>query len=427
SHTYTDSGTFTASLLVTDGRGGEDTATVEIQAGNDPPAPSISSPVMGQRFSVGEAITLSGSATDPQEGDLPPGALTWEVIRHHDTHTHPFLPPTTGAQVEIEGPQPEDIHATATSHLAVILTATDSGGLSTTVRRDLLPRTVDLTFESVPSGLRVEVAGSPVTAPQTVTSWEGWRIPVDAPEQADAAGSGVTFVSWSDGGAPAHEVTTPPSAATYTARFTHAYARPKAASPARLPLVIAHSPCVAPDMVHGPPLEHPSCAQPDQASGRLTTGTPDTNGEAANMVGHVRLAVRPGDPATTADEADVNLEVALSDVREVLTLADYPGELELTVPLRITDRLNGGSVAETGTISDQTIRATVPCAITVDLLEGSACALGTTLDALVPGLAAERSRAIWALGQATLNDGGADGDAETPDNTPYAVPGIFIP
>ena len=54
--------------------------------------------------------------------------------------------------------------------------------------------------------------------------------------------------------------------------------------------------------------------------------------------------------------------------------------------------------------------------------------LSTTLDALVPGVAVERARAIWELEPVTVNDGGADGDADTSgDNTLFATPGIFIP
>ena len=200
-HTYTQAGTFTATLQVSDGNGGEDTATVRIRPGSEPPAATISSPVAGQRFAVGETIALTGFASDPEDGPLPGSALTWEVVRHHDTHTHPFLPPTAGQHVDIEGPAPEDIHATATSYLEVTLTATDSDGLSTTISRDLLPHTVDLTFATQPPGIALEVAGSPVVGPTTVTSWEGWRMAVVAPDQAEAGGSGVTFVSWSDGGA----------------------------------------------------------------------------------------------------------------------------------------------------------------------------------------------------------------------------------
>jgi PKD repeat protein len=424
SHTYTQPGTFTATLEVSDGSGGADSATVQIEAGNEPPAVTIASPTAGQRFAVGETITLSGSASDPEDGPLPPGALTWEVIRHHDTHTHPFFPRTTGDSLEMEGPPPEDITATATSYLEVILTATDSDGLSTTVSRDLLPRTVDLTFGTEPSGLELDIAGSPVLAPTTVTSWEGWRIPVNAPDQADAQGRGVTFVSWSDEGTRAHEITTSAPAA-YTARFTHAYVRPIAASPMRVPLVIGYARCDSPDSVHGPPLEHPSCT-PARSSTRLTVGTFDANGEPSEMAGRVRLSVRPGDPATGADEADVELFAELSDVRESSTLADYPGELELVVRMRLTDKLNGPA-AEPGTVADQTLRATVPCGVTAGDPKGSTCTLSTTLDTLIPGIAKEKTRALWAVGQMGLNDGGPDGDADTANNAPFAVQGLFVP
>jgi glucose/arabinose dehydrogenase/PKD repeat protein len=428
SHTYTEAGIFTATLSVSDGRGGEDTATVRIRPGNEPPAVTVSSPVEGQRFAVGETIALTGFASDPEDGPLPGSALSWMVVRHHDTHTHPFLPPTAGEHVDIEGPTPEDIHATATSYLEVTLTATDSDGLSTTVRRDLLPRTVDLTFATEPPGVSLEVAGSPVVGPTTVTSWDGWRIPVVAPDQAEAGGSGVTFVSWSDEGARAHDITTPAAAATYTAQFTDSYARPQGATPARFSLVVAYPSCDTPDRVHGPPLEYASCADPEPESRHLTTGTPDANGQGANLVGRVRLAVRPGDPATPADEADVIFVVELSDVRESPSLADYTGELEANVGLRITDTLNGSETIEAGTLTDQALRATVPCAGTVSTQVGSRCELSTTLEALIPGVAVERARAIWEMDQVTVNDGGSDGDADTSgDNTLFARPGIFIP
>ena len=57
-----------------------------------------------------------------------------------------------------------------------------------------------------------------------------------------------------------------------------AYARPRGASPLRVPLVPSYAPCTAPNRVHGPPLEHPSCTPPVRRSSALTVGTPDANG-----------------------------------------------------------------------------------------------------------------------------------------------------
>ena len=153
SHTYTTGGTYTATLRVRDDRGGEDTETVRIDPGNTPPVPTIEAPAPSERFAVGEVVTLRGSATDAQDGAVPPSRLSWTVLKHHDTHTHPFLPPTTGNNVPITGPDPEDPSATTTSYLEIQLTATDAQGLSRTVTQELHPNVVELGFASNPSGL----------------------------------------------------------------------------------------------------------------------------------------------------------------------------------------------------------------------------------------------------------------------------------
>jgi hypothetical protein len=46
----------------------------------------------------------------------------------------------------------------------------------------------------------------------------------------------------------------------------------------------------------------------------------------------------------------------------------------------------------------------------------------------VPGSVVAGKRATWELGQVAVDDGGADGDADTAgDNTPFAVQGVFVP
>ena len=100
------------------------------------------------------------------------------------------------------------------------------------------------------------------------------------------------------------------------------YPRPKGATPMRASLVPAYNQCTSPNRVHGPPdfpgnASNPdgSCNPPAQTSGQITVGTPDANGAAANSVGFVRLSVINGNPATTADEADVRYQVSITDVR----------------------------------------------------------------------------------------------------------------
>lgn len=186
------------------------------------------------------------------------------------------------------------------------------------------------------------------------------------------------------------------------------YPRPKSATPTYISLVPAYQACPAPDRTHGPPLAFGSCAGFHQASPLLTIGTPDANGQPAKSTGYVRYRALVGNPATPADEADVRLETGVSDVRNAASLTDYTGNLSVSAPLRITDKLNmphpGGPGA--GTVSDATLGFNVQCAATADTATGASCTLATTYEALIPGAVVERRRAIWALGQVEVRDSG---------------------
>ena len=59
------------------------------------PVPTITSPAQGRLYSGGESFTYSGTASDAEDGTLPASAFTWEIVFHHDTHTHPFIGPIT--------------------------------------------------------------------------------------------------------------------------------------------------------------------------------------------------------------------------------------------------------------------------------------------------------------------------------------------
>ena len=204
------------------------------------------------------------------------------------------------------------------------------------------------------------------------------------------------------------------------------YARPAGASPLRVPLVPAYGACSAANRIHGPPLASGSCAPPQQTSTQLTVGAPDANGQPAQSVGSLRLAIVPGDPVTPADEADVNADLSLTDVRLQGALADYAGELQAALSVRITDSANGASQSEAATVSDLSFVFAAPCVPTVGSA-GSNCSVATSFDAVMPGSAQERKRSIWALSQVKVFDGGADGLAGTNPNTLFAVQGVFAP
>jgi glucose/arabinose dehydrogenase len=228
-HTYPVAGRFVATIRVSDPGGGAAVATVTIDAGNTPPAVTITSPGSAATFAVGQTLTLAGSATDAEDGALPATRLTWEVLLHHDAHTHPWLQRTVGNNLTIQAPAPEDLQAAATSYIEIRLTATDSQGAAATVNRDVRPRLVQVTFDSTPSGLTVVANGTSLTTPSTVTSWQGYALAISAPTQRDASGRSWLFASWSDGGAAAHTVVTPAAPTTYRVTFTQATAARAAA------------------------------------------------------------------------------------------------------------------------------------------------------------------------------------------------------
>jgi CSLREA domain-containing protein len=216
------------------------------------------------------------------------------------------------------------------------------------------------------------------------------------------------------------------STSEFSRCLTRSYARPKSASPVRVALVPAYATCSAPNRVHGPPLEHPSCAPPALRSATLTVGSPDANGKTAAMTGYVRYTAVVGNPATPADEADVKLSASMTDVRRRSDLSDYTGELQARTALRITDKSNGAAAVEDGTVNDIMHSWTIPCAPTAGS-EGAACSINTTADALVPGTVRETRRTIWQLGQTEIYDGGTDEDVDTGPNTLFAVQGVFVP
>ncbi|MBM9467339.1 fibronectin type III domain-containing protein [Nakamurella leprariae] len=221
-HTYASVGAYTVTLQVTDPGGLSSQATASVQAGNAAPVPTILSPTATDLFSVGTTYTLRGSATDAEDGTLPASSLSWTVIKHHATHTHPVIGPVSGATTTITGPAPEDPASTTDSWLEIQLTATDSRGVSTTVRQDFRPRTVPVTVASDPAGLKVTLNGTVVSTPTTITSWANWAVPVNAAPQTDGSGRAWTFTRWSDGGAASHAFITPATPTTLTATFTAA-------------------------------------------------------------------------------------------------------------------------------------------------------------------------------------------------------------
>jgi glucose/arabinose dehydrogenase len=223
-HTFTHEGAFTVSLRVEDDKPDRLSAPVTqlIEVG-DPPNPTIVSPATTDRFNIGELVTLTGAATDPDE-TLANSQFSWTVIRHHNnSHTHPFLGPITGKTLILNYPEPEDLASSKDSRLEAILTVTDSTGISRTVSRDLLPERVQITIQDDQSSstpLRIFAEDQMYVDKGTFWAWPGYRFQLHAPSPQQFPGKYFKFKSWSDGGAQTHDILTPSVNATFTASFT---------------------------------------------------------------------------------------------------------------------------------------------------------------------------------------------------------------
>jgi hypothetical protein len=146
-------------------------------------------------------------------------------------------------------------------------------------------------------------------------------------------------------------------------------------------------------------------------------------------VGSLRVAAQVGAPGPPHD-SDVKLAFSITNVMEDFVggeVIDYTGELQVLLGVRLTDR-DPGLISST---TQMELAYTVQCTPTASTTVGSDCVSNTTVNALWPGAVTDGRRAVWALEQVRVLDGGSDGDVDTQSptdlNDPFATQGIFIP
>ncbi|MDB4891615.1 MAG: peptidase and in kexin sedolisin [Gemmatimonadetes bacterium] len=79
--TFLTPGVYTVTLTVKDAGGLTNTMVKQIAVGNQSPSAIIASPANNASFTQGVVVTLSGSATDPEDGVLAGAALAWRSSR----------------------------------------------------------------------------------------------------------------------------------------------------------------------------------------------------------------------------------------------------------------------------------------------------------------------------------------------------------
>jgi glucose/arabinose dehydrogenase len=218
STTPADNGSqFTANVSNDFGSVTSNAATLTVM-GNGVPSATIVSPTAGLLYRGGQTFAFSGTATDPEDGALAAAAFTWRVDFHHDDHSHPHVPATSGITngtfaIADRG------ETSANVFYRVVLTVTDSDGLTDTTFVDIHPRTSVITLDSNIPNAQLTLEGVPVSAPHTFTGVEGIVRTIGAVSPQVSGSTSYAFASWSDGGAQIHDVVTPTDNTTFTALF----------------------------------------------------------------------------------------------------------------------------------------------------------------------------------------------------------------
>ncbi len=178
----------------------------------------------GQGLDVTNCVSITGGAFVPN--GVWPAAYDGKYLIADYGCNSLFMIPTTGVPTApiatattFLGPPATTGGATSMSFApdgstqALFYTTYGSGGQ---LRKISYTNTVAITFNSAPSGLRLNVNGALRTTPFAVTTAVGAALSITAPDQ-NLGSNGYRFSSWSDSGLRTHTYTAPATAATLTA------------------------------------------------------------------------------------------------------------------------------------------------------------------------------------------------------------------
>jgi glucose/arabinose dehydrogenase len=201
----TTPGVYRVGLQVESSSGLTDTVHITVDASNAPPVPVIDTPSPSLTWSVGDQISFSGHATDPEDGTIPAADLSWDVVMMHcpaDCHEHLVQTFTGVASGSFPAPDHE-----YPSHLELRLSATDSHGVTRRTSIELLPKTATINVASSPTGVPISVGSDPVVSPSSTTIISGGSVSVSPPTVTTIGGKRYRFSTWNDTQARVRDVT----------------------------------------------------------------------------------------------------------------------------------------------------------------------------------------------------------------------------
>ena len=193
-------------------------ATLNVTQPNQQPTAIILTPANNTLYTADTNISFSGQANDPEQGDLPASAFSWQIDFHHDTHKHDE-PPIVGIKqgsysVPNQGETSDNVW------YRFVLTVKDVQGLVGKDSVDVYPRKSTLLFETIPSGLQLTLDGQPFFAPKQIASVQGILRTIGVVTPQTLNGKQYQFSSWSNAGTAEQTFATPSANTNYTAVFS---------------------------------------------------------------------------------------------------------------------------------------------------------------------------------------------------------------
>lgn len=187
----TTPGTYDVTIVASDGAEEASTTFRWVVDSNAAPRATILTPSAQDTFAIGDMVSMTGEATDAEDGTLTGASLEWDVEIRHADHVHPDEQTGTGTQLAPFwiADHGEDWY------LVGCLRATDSAGHTDTECIDMRFGETQYTVRTDPPGLEVTFAGAPADPDLRYTLYDNQRRALTAP----VTQAGLTFVGWNIG------------------------------------------------------------------------------------------------------------------------------------------------------------------------------------------------------------------------------------
>jgi glucose/arabinose dehydrogenase len=218
-NTYASSGVYSAWLTVSDSSHTTLSDPIEIRVGI-PPTITIISPAELSLFRAGEVIPFQASASDP-DGVITEADYVWSIHFRHNEHLHPVLDDYVGSSGSFQIPTSGHDFSSNTGYVFDVR-VTDADGLSDADTVEISPDKVDVTYDTVPTGLTLFVDDIPHTAPYVHDTLIDFEHTIRAPLTQCAVNTAQNFIAWSDSGAATHTYTVPDHNDALTASYSPA-------------------------------------------------------------------------------------------------------------------------------------------------------------------------------------------------------------